>query len=82
MIKVYALSTCPWCKKLKQFLDLKNIPYECVDVDTAEAGLQQAALKEVDRLAGERVFPITVVGGRVFKGYQPERIVEALKDEV
>lgn len=81
MVKVYALSTCPWCKKLKQFLDLKDIAYECVDVDTAEAGVQKAALKEVDRLAGERVFPVTVVGGRAFKGYQPEKIVEALKDE-
>ncbi|MFZ5652048.1 MAG: glutaredoxin domain-containing protein [Bacillota bacterium] len=23
MVRVYALSTCPWCKKVKKFLDEK-----------------------------------------------------------
>ena len=30
-IKVYALSTCPYCKRTKKFLDEYKMEYELVD---------------------------------------------------
>ncbi len=33
-IKMFALSTCGWCKKTKGFFADKGIAYEYVDVDT------------------------------------------------
>ena len=32
-IKMYALSTCGWCKKTKAFLNDHNVKYAYIDVD-------------------------------------------------
>ena len=33
MIKIYQFETCPFCKKVKDFMDKNNIEYEKVEVD-------------------------------------------------
>ncbi len=81
MVKVYALSTCPWCKKVKKMLDDKKIQYEVVDVDLAEGEEQKNALEEVEKLTGRRSFPVTVINGTVIKGFKQEEIEGALKGE-
>ncbi len=42
---VYALSTCPWCRKAKQYFEENDVVFEAVDVDLL-------ADDESDRLAG------------------------------
>ena len=81
MVKVYSLSTCPWCKKVKKFLDDKNVEYEVVDVDLAQGDEQKQALEEVEKLTGKRAFPVTVINDEVISGYKEDKIEEALKDE-
>ncbi|MGM0652958.1 MAG: glutaredoxin family protein [Bacillota bacterium] len=81
MIKVYALSTCPWCKKVKKFLDEKKVEYDVIDVDLAQGEEQKQALEEVEKLTGKRSFPVTVVNDEVILGYKEDKIAEALKDE-
>ncbi len=82
MIKVYALSTCPWCKKLKQFMKDNEIPCTVVDVDLLQGTDKEAALSEVDKVAGRRAFPITVIDDDVVvMGFKPEEIKEALDGE-
>jgi glutaredoxin-like protein NrdH len=81
MVKVYSLSTCPWCKKVKRLLDEKGVQYDAIDVDLAEGQEQKQALEEVEKLTGSRSFPVTVVGETVIRGFKEEEIVEALKDE-
>lgn len=78
MIKVYALSTCPWCKMLKQFLDEKDVEYEALDVDKISEDEQKQAVSEVEKLTGKRSFPVTVIGDKVIQGYKPDDITEAL----
>ncbi|OAT81663.1 glutaredoxin family protein [Desulfotomaculum copahuensis] len=81
MVKLYALSTCPWCKKVKQLLNEKEIPYECVDVDLLKGAEQEQALVEVDRLTGKRAFPVTVINGKAIQGYRADEILEAARNE-
>ena len=81
MVKVYSLSTCPWCKKVKKFLDEKNVEYEVVDVDLAQGDEQKQALEEVEKLTGKRAFPVTVIKDEVISGYKEDKIQEALKNE-
>lgn len=50
MVKLYALSTCPWCKKVKQLLAEMGVPYDCVDVDKLAGAEQEQAVAEVERL--------------------------------
>ncbi len=81
MVKVYALSTCPWCKKVKKFLDEKNVQYDVIDVDLAQEDEQKKALAEVEKLTGKRAFPVTVINDQVIQGFKQEEIEGALKSE-
>jgi len=77
-VKLYTLSTCPWCRKAKQFFNDKRIPCEIVDYDLAaepEQGRIEAELNEY----GERTaFPIAIIGDEIVVGYNPKRYLELL----
>lgn len=81
MIKLYALSTCPWCKKTKKLLEEKGVDYESVEVDLLQGEAQKDALAQVDQLSSKRSFPIISIGSTVIQGYKEEEIEEALHDE-
>lgn len=80
MIKVYALSTCPWCKKVKTFFDERGVETESVDVDLIKGEEQKQALEEVERLTGKRSFPVTVINTKVIIGYKISELEDALKE--
>jgi len=81
VVKVYALSTCPWCKKVKKLLDDKGVQYDVVDVDLAREEEQKKALAEVEELTGKRAFPVTVINESVIQGFKQEEIEGALESE-
>ena len=37
-VSMYTLSTCPWCRKTKQFFKDKNIQFDFIDYDLATEG--------------------------------------------
>lgn len=78
MVKLYALSTCPWCRKTKQFLDQKGVSYEFFDVDLLGGKEKEEAVDEIKKLAGDVVFPVLSVNGKVIVGYKPEEMTKAL----
>lgn len=81
MVKVYSLSTCPWCKKVKKYLDDNNVQYDVVEVDLAKGEDQKKALEEVEKLTGKRSFPVTVINEKAITGFKQEELEGALKDE-
>jgi glutaredoxin-like protein NrdH len=81
VVKVYSLSTCPWCKKVKRYLDENSVQYDVVDVDLAQGEEQKIALDEVEKLTGRRAFPVTVINDKVIQGFKEDEIKEALKSE-
>lgn len=81
MIIVYALTTCPWCQKVKVLLTEEGAVFNAIDVDTAVGVEQEQALAEVERLTGKRSFPVTIIKDKVIQGYKPEEIKEALENE-
>ncbi len=81
MVKVYALSTCPWCKKVKRYLEENNVQFEILDVDLLQGEEQAQALKEVEKLTGKRGFPVTVINDTVISGFKEDQIAEALNSE-
>ena len=80
MVQLYTLSTCPWCKRLKSFLEKEGIPYSFLDVDLLQGEERDRALKEIDAVSRERSFPLTLVNGRLIKGFDPDQILAALND--
>jgi glutaredoxin-like protein NrdH len=76
---VYALSTCPWCRKTKQWLDDSKIDYEFVDVDKLPDEEQDAAADKAYELSGGRRYPVVVINGEVIVGFSPDKFLEHLK---
>ena len=73
-VRLYTLSTCPVCKKVKQFLDESGISYALIVVDTLDGSEQWAATKELARHTPQASYP-TVVIEDVVVGYD----LDALK---
>ena len=76
-VSMYTLSTCPWCRKAKQFFTERHIPFEYVDYDLADEATQKRILAELDR-AGASGFPFVKIGTTVVEGYRPDRYAELL----
>lgn len=75
---LYALSTCPWCRKAKQWFADNQVPFDYVDVDLLQGPAQDAAAEKAHELSGARRFPVVVIDGEVVAGYNPERYHELL----
>lgn len=77
-IKVYALSTCPYCRRTKRFLDEQGIDYESVDVDLLEGEEQDRVLDEVEKLTGRQTFPVIVTEVGVVVGHDESKLRQVL----
>lgn len=75
--RLYALSTCPVCKRMKRFLEEQDVEFESIDVDTLESGEQWVISKEVRKYNPESTYP-TLVVEEVITEYDEERIRKAL----
>lgn len=70
-VEVFSTPTCPYCTKLKQWLDNEGIPYEDYDVSS-----NKEKAKEMIKMSGRRGVPQTRVGDQVVVGFQPGKIKE------
>ena len=77
-IKVFALSTCPYCRRTKKFLDEHEVDYESVDVDLLEGEEQERVLREITGMTGRQSFPIIVTDAGVIVGYDEEKLRKAI----
>ncbi|MBS7623242.1 glutaredoxin family protein [Candidatus Bathyarchaeota archaeon] len=76
---MYTLSSCPWCRKAKQFFKDRNITFEYVDYDLASEEEQRRIREEMLRHGGSTAFPFVRIGEDVTVGYNPERYSELLE---
>lgn len=77
-VKVYALTTCPYCRMARQYLDENAVAYDAVEVDTLEGPGRADAIDEVKKLSGGTSFPVIVVDDEVVVGFNKVRIKELL----
>jgi Glutaredoxin-like protein, YruB-family len=70
-VKVYSTPDCPWCRKAKEYLKVKNIPFEDIDVSTD----MQAATDMVQK-SGQRGVPVLEIDGQIVIGFNPRKIDE------
>jgi glutaredoxin-like protein NrdH len=80
-VKIYALSTCPWCKKAKQLLNDMGVEYFFVDVDLLAGDERQKTIAEVKKWNPGASFPTIVINGHtIIVGFKEQEIKEALKE--
>lgn len=77
-IIVFGLSTCPYCRMTKKFLDEAGAEYELTEIDLLDGEEKEAAVAEVKRLSGGTSFPVVVAGDEVIVGFNKKRIKELL----
>lgn len=77
-VKLYALSTCPYCRMTKKYLDENDVDYELVEVDLLEGTEREDAIAEVRALSGGASFPVAVVNDEVIVGFNKRRMKELL----
>ncbi|AKG90858.1 Glutaredoxin [Geoglobus ahangari] len=81
MIKVYAITTCPYCKKTLKFLRENGADVDVIFLDELDMEKKEMAMREIYSYAGMYAVPVVVHGDRVVVGYDREKL-EALLREV
>ena len=74
-IKVFSTPTCPWCTKLKEYLDEKKIKYKSIDVSQ-----DQEAASEMVKKSGQMGVPQTEINGKIIVGFDKEAIDKELAE--
>jgi glutaredoxin-like YruB-family protein len=59
MVKVYSITTCPWCKKVKKYLKSKNVEFEEHNIELSEEDRD-----ECYKISGDLIVPVTTVDGK------------------
>jgi len=73
-VKVYSTSTCPWCKKAKDFLTEQKIAFKDFDVST-----DTTARTEMMDKSGQMGVPVLDIDGSIIVGFDVAKIKELLK---
>lgn len=75
MINLYYLSTCPYCKKVIDFLDSNNIEYKLLDINEHEN------FNKLLKIGKKRQVPFIVDTNTGNVMYESEYIIEYLTKE-
>mgnify|MGYP001587642334 CR=1 FL=1 len=77
-VRMWALTTCIWCRKVKEFLDELDVEYECTDVDTLSGAERESASAEMKKHNPRGSYPTLVCGDEVIVGFDDKKIKDAL----
>lgn len=73
MIRLFILDTCRYCRRVVEYLDENNIPYEKIDISEKE---NEEALV---RIGGKRQVPFIIDTDKNIEMYESNDILEYLK---
>lgn len=73
MIRLFMLNTCGYCRRVIEYLDENNIPYEKIDISEKE---NEEALV---RIGGKRQVPFIIDTDKNIEMYESNNILEYLK---
>ena len=78
-IMLYALSTCGWCRRTKDFLNGLGFAYSYLDVDLLEGEEKDKVVQEITKWNPACSFPTIVFKGKsCVIGYNEDNIREQL----
>ena len=73
-VRVFGFESCPYCVKLKRYLDSRGVEYEVHDIE-----LNEDDAKECLRISGDLTVPVTTVDGKNYVlGFDKRKIDELL----
>ncbi len=76
---LFTLSTCAWCKLVKQFLKENEVEYEYIDIDLSEENEKEEIRQIIRDRGGSVSFPTTIIDNKILiTGFRKDKIKEAL----
>ena len=74
MVQVFSFQSCPYCEKLKRYLDARGVEYEVRDIE-----LDDTAREECEKISGDLAVPVTTIDGKNYVvGFDKKKIDELL----
>jgi glutaredoxin len=78
-IMLYALSTCGWCKKTKEFLNKLGVEYSYIFVDLVDDSERDKIIADVRKHNPRNSYPTIIINNnKCIVGYKEDEIKEAL----
>ena len=77
-VRIFTLSTCFYCNKLKKILDENSISYQFTDIDLMPEDQRRSFLEELQKYNEKKSFPVVIVGNKAIVGFQEQVIREEL----
>ncbi len=78
-VLMYAISTCPWCKKAKKFLIDNNIEYEYIDIDLCDEEDQQKIRKDILMRGRQLIYPMIIIDEKIYSNPHEDELMAALE---
>jgi glutaredoxin len=78
-VTLYALSTCGWCRRVKDLFNANNIEYDYIDVDLCVGQEREEAINQVQKLNPRVSFPTIQIDDSVVVGFDEEKIKQLLE---
>lgn len=72
-VKVYSTPTCPWCHKVKEYLNEKKVEFENIDVSA-----NHEAAQEMVKKSGQMGVPVLDINGTIIVGFDQNAINKVL----
>lgn len=72
-IRVFSTPSCPWCLRLKNYLEEKNVDYENIDVSQ-----DQQAVTEMVTKSKQMGVPQIWIDNEIIVGFDKDRIDQLL----
>lgn len=74
MVIVYSVEECPWCHKVKKYLDKLQVGYEERNIDYNEE-----YANECIKISGDNLVPVTTIDGEEYVvGFDKEKLDKLL----
>ncbi len=77
-VMLYALSTCIWCKKTKEYLASNDVAFDYIYVDLLKGEERTKTVADVKKYNASLSFPTLVIGEKAIIGFREKEIREAL----
>lgn len=78
-VSMYTISTCPVCRKTKEFFRTRGIQFDFIDYDLASESEQNKIAAAMTKGNSHISFPFVMIDDVVVIGFNPERFEQLLK---
>ena len=77
---MYAINTCGWCKRAKQFLKDNEVEFEYVDVDLCSMADRQKTRQDIQSRGGMLAYPTVIIDDKILlTGALQDKLREVLE---